>query len=406
MFEVYKLHIKELFRNNYIILTSILIPLFLFPLIYFGFTQFMMLKQGFFDNQKVAVYLDFQTDKYQDIKDSLEKIDNLEFLKSRRLEPYVAINVQAENQLPKFTIYTDSTNSVELSYVSNIKSILSKYLNQKIEAKAHLYNDSASFYQVFNIKSNDINSKNEFLMKIFAMLIPMFSIISIIAGAGMSSIEITAGEKENKAVETLFVTPLSRKKILSAKILVTATFALISGIVNFIIMVVVLLQIMKFIFKMLDKTKALNLNIDYSMLFDLKIAFIVIFTLVLLALMSSIIFVTVAFFAKTKKEANVVLSPVSTILSFLPFIAIIPALDTNLGYSLIPLANLSLAIKMVIMNDLNYLFLTSTIVVSCIYLYLVYQLLLPMMEDEDVILGSNNLSLKDKLKRRFKKKGN
>ena len=69
---VYSLHIKELLRNKYLIITNILIPILLYPLLYLGFTQFMLVKQGFNDNQKIDLNFVIQDEKYVDLVDSVK----------------------------------------------------------------------------------------------------------------------------------------------------------------------------------------------------------------------------------------------------------------------------------------------------------------------------------------------
>ena len=71
--------------------------------------------------------------------------------------------------------------------------------------------------------------------------------------------------------------------------------------------------------------------------------------------------------------------------------------------SLIPVLNIAMVIKLLIMNDIQIAFFVQAVVFSLLWMVLLYKLLLPFMLEEEIILGNSNTSLIKQIKGRFVK---
>ena len=246
-----------------------------------------------------------------------------------------------------------------------------------------------NYFEVYNLKSENIFDDNEIFTKIFSMIIPLFSIIFVLAGAMAFSVEITAGERENNATETLYVTPLSRVKIFISKILVVTTFSFLTGLLNFTVLGLVMLQLIDYLLKMVEKSSGI-ISFELFSVFNFYVILMIILSLILIALLCSTLFVTIASFAKTKKEANVVLTPVMTLLMYSSFVTFIPAIEPNFIFSTIPVLNISMAIKSVISGDYNLVYLVEAFLFSILQIVLTLKYILPLAISENVIFGTGD----------------
>ena len=416
---VYSLHIKELLRNKYLIITNILIPILLYPFLYLGFTQFMLIKQGFNDNQKVNVNFVIQdNERYSDLVDSVNVYlskkkysknfnilaDN-ELIKadSDNIDETITVEVKNRYDIPYFTVNLDSTNSIQLELFNRLEYTLKKYQLSKIDNKIKLNNLDDDYFKVFNLKTENIFDDNEVFTKIFSMIIPLFSIIFVLAGAMAFSVEITAGERENNASETMYVTPLSRIKIFISKILVVATFSFFTGLLNFTVLGLVMLQLIDYLLKMVEKSSGI-ISFELFSVFNFYVILLILLSLVLIAFLCSTLFVTIASFAKTKKEANVVLTPVMTLLMYSSFITFIPAIEPSFVFSIVPVLNISMAIKSVISGDYNFVYLAQAFGFSILHIILTLKYILPLAVSENVIFGSGDKGFFKTLKSTYLKK--
>lgn len=402
---VYSLHIKELLRNKHLIITNILIPILLYPFLYLGFTQFMLIKQGFNDNQKINVNFVIQdNERYSDLVDSVNVYlskkkysknfnilaDN-ELIKadSDNIDETITVEVKNRYDIPYFTVNLDSTNSIQLELFNRLEYSLKKYQLSKIDNKIKINNLDDDYFKVFNLRTENIFDDNEVFTKVFSMIIPLFSIIFVLAGAMAFSVEITAGERENNASETLYVTPLSRIKIFISKILVVATFSFFTGLLNFTVLGLVMLQLIDYLLKMVEKSSGI-ISFELFSVFNFYVILLILLSLVLIAFLCSTLFVTIASFAKTKKEANVVLTPVMTLLMYSSFITFIPAIEPSFIFSIVPVLNISMAIKSVISGDYNLVYLAQAFGFSILHIILTLKYILPLAVSENVIFGSGD----------------
>jgi len=402
---VYSLHIKELLRNKHLIITNILIPILLYPFLYLGFTQFMLIKQGFNDNQKINVNFVIQdNERYSDLVDSVNVYlskkkysknfnilaDN-ELIKadSDNIDETITVEVKNRYDIPYFTVNLDSTNSIQLELFNRLEYSLKKYQLSKIDDKIKINNLDDDYFKVFNLRTENIFDDNEVFTKVFSMIIPLFSIIFVLAGAMAFSVEITAGERENNASETLYVTPLSRIKIFISKILVVATFSFFTGLLNFTVLGLVMLQLIDYLLKMVEKSSGI-ISFELFSVFNFYVILLILLSLVLIAFLCSTLFVTIASFAKTKKEANVVLTPVMTLLMYSSFITFIPAIEPSFIFSIVPVLNISMAIKSVISGDYNLVYLAQAFGFSILHIILTLKYILPLAVSENVIFGSGD----------------
>ena len=433
MLNVYSLHIKELLRNKYLILTNILIPILLYPFLFLGFQQFMLIKNGFNDNQKVDVNFVIEDNQFNGLTDSIKIYleeknysKNFNIIKNNVVEtrhalsdsdfknnenndnsnPNEMISVDVKNRynIPYFTVNLDSTNSIQLELFSRLEYTLKKYQLSKIDDKIKLNNLDDDYFKVFNLNTENIFDDNEVFTKIFSMIIPLFSIIFVLAGAMAFSVEITAGERENNATETLYVTPLNRIKIFISKILVVTTFSFFSGLLNFTVLGLVMLQLIDFLLKMVEKSSGI-ISFEVFSVFNIYVILLILLSLIIIAFLCSTLFVTIASFAKTKKEANVVLTPVMTLLMYSSFITFIPAIEPSFIYSIIPVLNISMAIKSVISGDYNLVYLAQAFGFSILHIILTLKYILPLAVSENVIFGTGDKGFFKTLKSTYFKKG-
>ena len=117
----------------------------------------------------------------------------------------------------------------------------------------------------------------------------------------------------------------------------------------------------------------------------------------------SLIFVAAAGFAKTRKESNILITPFFMAFMMMSYVVVIPAIEPSLVISMVPVLNIAMMIKLLLVNDVQLVFFGEAILFSLIWMFLLYKLLLPFMLEEEIILGNSNTSLIKQIKGRFAK---
>ena len=102
-----KIYLKDLLRNKYTTLMVILVPVILYPMLYWGITQFLMIKSGLTDNQEIDLSLDIRSEKFLSIKDSISTIHNFNITETSDEnfdKEAIYLKVDEIDSLPYYTI--------------------------------------------------------------------------------------------------------------------------------------------------------------------------------------------------------------------------------------------------------------------------------------------------------------
>ena len=163
-----------------------------------------------------------------------------------------------------------------------------------------------------------------------AALIPVILILMTITGAVYPAIDLTAGERERGTLEVLMAAPIPRLGLLFAKYVAVLAVALLTALVNLIVMTVTLLAS--------GLGPLLFGEAGLSLLLALKVLGL----LLLFAGFFSAALLTLASFARSFKEAQAYLIPL-TLMSLGPgLLGIVPGIKLTPALAVTPVINMAL----------------------------------------------------------------
>lgn len=186
-------------------------------------------------------------------------------------------------------------------------------------------------------------------------IIPLVLILMTITGAVYPAIDLTAGERERGTLEILVAAPVPRLGLLFAKYVSVVCVAVLTAIVN-LTMMTVSLQVTglgAILFGMRGFTPAIIIEI-----FFLLLLFTLFFSAVLLAVTS---------FARSFKEAQAYLVPLMLV-SLSPGLAgLIPGIELQGGMLIVPLLNIVLLARDVMLGSASLAAATVVVLSTLIY---------------------------------------
>jgi ABC-2 type transport system permease protein/sodium transport system permease protein len=163
-----------------------------------------------------------------------------------------------------------------------------------------------------------------------AALVPLVLILMTITGAVYPAIDLTAGERERGTLEILVAAPIPRLGLLSAKYIAVVVVALLTALVNLVSMTATLQisGLAERVFQGQGLTAAVVLEV-----FGLLVLFAAFFSAVLLILTS---------FARSFKEAQAYLVPLMVVSLVPGMLGIMPGMSLEGPLALVPLLNIVL----------------------------------------------------------------
>jgi ABC-type Na+ efflux pump permease subunit len=195
-----------------------------------------------------------------------------------------------------------------------------------------------------------------------AVLVPLVLILMTMTGAVYPAIDLTAGERERGTLEMLMATPISRVGLLAAKYLAVVIVAVLTALVNLLMMAVTFVLFGGWLYSPSE------LGVSLSMIP------VVLFLVILFAGFYAAVLLVVASFARSFKEAQAYVVPL-TLISLVPgLLALLPDLQLDYGTALVPLLNIVLLARDLLSGSSNggltLVVVTATVVYGYIALVL------------------------------------
>ena len=380
---IVKKEFKDILRDRKTLLMTF-IPIIIMPLLFtFIFSSINDLASPS-ENNKYKIVLETNNPEIStlfnesNIYELVKSADPINDAYNGKITAYIIANdineFLLQGKTPKIDLYYDTTSQRALTAISTVQTMFSTYQNNYLTAYLKQNNLSSDILNPFtyNEHAKDNDADNLSLMML-GMLIPMMIIGYSGSGIVPIATDLGAGEKERGTLEPLLSTSVSRSSILIGKLIVTATF----GIITSILSAAGLLLAFKF---------GLSDMMSFSINLSAQGMFLIILLAILYVIFISAVMLLVSTYARSLKEANTYLTPVTLIPVLLSVITMYMEPSTvSTSMMNIPILNVVVVIKEIIYNQLNYIHLYMTIGWSVIYVIIAMIGAKMMYEKEEII---------------------
>ncbi len=236
------------------------------------------------------------------------------------------------------------------------------------------------YREPFTVQSESVVTGRQRGQALTAKFLPYLLIIMTLMGAIYPAVDMTAGEKERKTIETLLVSPGRRVEIVLGKFFTVFLISIVTAALN--------LASMGITFSRYLPLQQLSENLQFSLSPSVGLAILVV--MIPLSALFSGLALAISSFAKTYREGMMYTTPL-VILCVLPaMITALPGVELSYYYSFVPVINVSLVFKNFMVPPVKWgpvlvSFLVTLIyaaggVVLSAYLFSREQILLPESE--------------------------
>mgnify|MGYP005672168539 FL=1 len=391
--------IKHLFRDTKTIVQTVVLPTFITPLLlgaifwYVGSIATEETKKTY----DISTYTSTESNLITQLDDS----DRLNVLSEASIDEVITsvtngvteiglvldnsfLNDLESDSSAKITIYSKNIDTF-----SQAKSLVTNIIDDFEEAERNerlvALNLTNEYVNPIVIEEEDLTTEQESAGSVFGAILALFFVMYVMSGSTYPAVDLGAGEKERGTMETLISTNISSVDIIIGKMLsvttsavLTATFSMLGFAIP---MVVIFLfyadSVNEYLFSLLSAL----LN---------PVAFLGVFILIIpLSVFMGAFLLAISVYAKTPKEAGLLLGNVLIIFIVPCYIPLInPGLELDFIGALIPCYNLALITNNLIAGTVDWFLyavaLVSTIIYCCIAIYVTYI----MFDDENVIFRS------------------
>jgi ABC-2 type transport system permease protein/sodium transport system permease protein len=207
-------------------------------------------------------------------------------------------------------------------------------------------------------------------------LVPLVLILMTITGAVYPAIDLTAGERERGTLEALMAAPVPRLALLLAKYIAVVTVSMLTAVVNLTAMTVTI-----------SASGLAGVLFGDAGLSPSAIA-VVLGLLVLFAAFFSAVLLSITSFARSFKEAQAYVIPLMVVALVPGFITVMPGLELGPLLSVTPLANIVLLARDVLRGDASPLWGTVAVLSTALYGALALTLAARIFGSDSILYGS------------------
>jgi len=247
--------------------------------------------------------------------------------------------LEAPDQIATITIFVDQSSARGTIALSLVQDAITKYTNRIVSerlAKTGLPPEALTPIQT-DVHAVTVTGAGAIFL---AILLPMFLGIYAVTGAMYFIMDTTAGEKERKTLEALLTMPATRTEIVLGKFLIAVLIALVSALLAILGMGGGII----FLSGAVGESSAPSLSVSTPNLFLIGLATLV------LAMTSASLEMMISIFARSFKEAQNLLSPL-TIVVVVPAIAMQYMSEQTLrSFAVAPIFNAMLIIRDALLN--------------------------------------------------------
>lgn len=362
---VFLKELRDLYRDRRTLMVTVVLPLLMYPIIFIGILQITMLQAGKLKEQVGVVALltpdllpgDFLgADSTSRLVELADSADWQEKLKVGELDAAFSLSPGFSDSLAagaaaEITIHYLSSRDFSDQVRRRLETLTEKYQERIVDARLAAIGVDTAFINPVAFASVDEASQQEQAGSALGRFLGYLLILTTLSGAFYAAIDLTAGEKERGTLETLLVSPASRRELVYGKFFATLVAALITAILNLLSMGFTMLYAVR----MLDSTEMVGAAISIPSLL------LVLLTLIPLAVLFAGATLAVAVTARNYKEGQGLLTPMIMI-SILPaMVSMVPGIELTPLLAVIPIANVSLLMRSLMSGHTPWLEMTITL---------------------------------------------
>jgi sodium transport system permease protein len=360
--KVKTIYLKEMLdtlRDRRTLISMILVPVLLFPLLMFGMSGLMVtfIKKAEEKPARVTILgkenapsLVLQLSQ----NEKLSIVDEEDFtnaIQDKRIEAALLFSEGFEKRIEQedsaqATIYYDMAEIKSDMAMQKLRTHLRDYEDSVVSSRLKKRKVERSLLHPVRIQGENVASEEKMGGFMLSMFLPYIIIILALTGAMYPAIDLTAGEKERGTLETILVSPTTRGELAMGKFFCVMTASIVTAILATTSMSIT--AGMGFAQMSSYTGEEIRLSMKLTSILVMLILF-----LPVSALFSSIL-LSLALVAKSYKEAQSYITPLMIVVIMPAMISFMPGVELNWVLAFVPIVNVSLALKEVLLGTYSF----------------------------------------------------
>lgn len=395
---VYRKELLDSLRDRRTLISMIIVPLLLMPLLTIGMGVLSAKLVGQAMEEVPAVMILGGEDSPK-VKAELENMENVRIVPAKPdyAEEISNKQIRAAVEVPEGfdkKLASGAPMTVKIyMYEGELKSgfganrlqkffrdLRDRAVRERLEARQLPEN----LARPFDIEQQNVAPAEKVGGAILGGIVPYLVILLCLTGAMYPAMDLTAGEKERGTIETILCSPVSRTHLVLGKFLMVLTASVATAVLSITSMAVSFGVGKKMLMGIANGAADPALQITMTG----KAVISVFFMVLPLAVLFSAALLAIALFAKSFKEAQSYISPLLIVVVLPAVAALLPGVELSTTLALVPVLNTSLVCKEIITGTYHCKYMALIFVSSCIYAAAALAIAVKLFQREEVLFRS------------------
>lgn len=374
LLNVLKKELREMFRDKKTMSLMLIVP-FMIPLIVLGMSYLFdsEVNQKQDEYKKIGFSYKLSSEEKEIAKSLKIKIyeDNIDSLKKKYEDEKIDLYVVKKDD----TYIMMGNDNERTSYATSVMDVYFQTFKEYLERKnlTSLGIDN-NILEPFKVKTKISKTENYFSNYITTYAF-LFIIMAITVSSTYPATDTTAGEKERGTLETLLTFPIKSRDIILGKFLGVSISSIITGMISLILTII----------SLYIANNSFELYKDVNLMLPVSAYIFVSIIIVAYSLLISGLCIAIASKAKTFKEAQSALTPLTFITFFPGMIALIMNIKLTPVLSLIPFLNYNLIFQDIINNKYDIVNILCMFISTVVVIGIVLKIIIKQYKSERVL---------------------
>ena len=393
---VYHKELTEWLRDRRTLISTVLVPLLAFPILISGMISLSSVLIGSAKKEIPKIMIIHG-------EDSPGVVAALRSNKELEIVPYADNwkdqisnkEIRAAVDIPpgfEASLEAGTSKTVQIDYyegeikssfgAEHAESSLKAYRDDLVKKRLAAKNLPDSLISPFDIKQQNVAPPEKVGGASIGSFIGYMVIILSMTGAIYPAIDLTAGEKERGTMETILSSPVSRLDLVLGKFLLVFSASLTTAILSVTSMGLSFAYMGHALSSSSTNASGIHMNLGLT-------SVVAVFLMALpLSILFSAALMTIALFAKTYKEAQSYLTPMTFVVVIPAVASVLPGVELTPKLALIPILNTSLICKEIITGTYHWNSIAVIFASTCVYAAVAIFLAVKTFQRESVLFRS------------------
>lgn len=395
---VYRKELREALRDRRTLISTLIVPLILFPLLTAGFAALAITLVGK-AKEEVPRIMILGGQDFPRFLEGLRKNDKIVVapLAGNWKDQIINKDIRAAVEIPPgfqsdvaqqkptaLKIYVYRGDMKSSFGADRVQDYFKTYSDSVVKERLAAKNVPDSALKPFDVKQENVAPPEKVGGATFGGLIGYMVILLCLTGGMYPAMDLTAGEKERGTMETILSSPVSRVHLVLGKFFLVLSASLVTAALSVTSMGVSFWAAEHF--HAFDKAGSDAAELQLSLGPGSVLS---VFVMVLpLAVLFSAALMTISLFAKSYKEAQSYVTPMMMVVILPAVAAMLPGVELTSKLALVPILNMSLLCKELVTGTYHWNYIAIIFSSTCVYAAVALFLAVKMFQREDVLFRS------------------